>query len=432
MKRVNIFLATVALLSCNLFGYVRNEIDHWKKGDQHIFCLRDRHEENESSWKQRFDLLAIARKLDAQLIVEDMDVVQRDVWAKQFAGCSDDACALAEKNIRGDAAEFIRSQNKNTDFLSLDLTPQPLWGLTAFCKAVGIDCISAEFRLRTQDQLDELMYGTVDQLVTYLKSTDVLMEQIQNYNDGEVLKKHYNQIISDVKNKVLKPAFEFFTHLPRKGNVLQAVTGNPRLSDLLYWIYEREELLNGFKQETAATRAKTLIGTMSDEEKLSMFLTIFNSFLVDLKILHELVHCPKKNVVVYAGGYHITESSTVLPALGYKKVTQKNDQGDIFEPIDLVEYFKKIYGEGFQSDLKPHIDFVLSTTTEKLPKHHTRRYETWMNMVTLERDRWGAIDGKADFGLFDSFKIMLYPKDLVNTFTAFADSAKYVYNAVAA
>jgi len=99
-------------------------------------------------------------------------------------------------------------------------------------------------------------------------------------------------------------------------------------------------------------------------------------------------------------------------------------------PFDLVEYFKNVYGDSFQNDLKDHIEFVLSTTTEYLPKHHKRRYETWMNMVNLERNRWGTIEGKADFGLFDSFKIMLYPKDLVNTFTAVADSATYIYNNV--
>ena len=101
-------------------------------------------------------------------------------------------------------------------------------------------------------------------------------------------------------------------------------------------------------------------------------------------------------------------------------------------PFDLVEYFKNVYGDSFQNDLKDHIEFVLSTTTEYLPKHHKRRYETWMNMVNLERNRWGTIEGKADFGLFDSFKIMLYPKDLVNTFTAVADSATYIYNSAVA
>jgi len=413
------------------------------KGPKQVICLSDVHMDNKVAFKQRWEVLGAAKALDAKVIVEDMEEMRRNKWSKK------DWSNAEGFGYTGDCADFIANLGTGKDYISLDMGHRPLWGLTSFCRAADVAGESIEFRYYDTGLVDSLLNGSPENLCDFLKSsTEHVCKEIATYNDSRELNTYYRKTLNRFKNDVLNPALEYFKGLKKYSSALSAVLDVPLCKEIDQFLYN-EQVIDGLDLELPETqskqRAKNYIKN-SNDEKLKSFIMRFCIWLLDMRILHAMENTDKDFVIIFAGGHHIFSISSMLEKLGYEETygTEKNKDG--YLPINLSQFFAKVYGDEFVTSLKPYMESVLNNIEQKLPAGN--RAQTHFEMIKNERNHWKSVivpknadelikmaqqrnSSSDSSGILDSLNSIIFPYDLTNTITLITDAGSYIFDQLA-
>jgi hypothetical protein len=176
-----------------------------------------------------------------------------------------------------------------------------LGGLTQKCKNIGVSAENVEYRycrvVALSPALKNLGVNPRDlasvrdtPLSSITNEIEAVITEVNNYDDGKVLNKHYQNGIRTIANKLQKLKFK------RNGN---------------------------------ASVADYLIATTDAKNKLDFIklLLTFDSGLLDLKMVHFVANAlDKERVIAFAGGSHIKRAVEILQECGYKMVYSSDEQ----------------------------------------------------------------------------------------------------------
>lgn len=171
-----------------------------------------------------------------------------------------------------------------------------LGGLAATCGSMGLDFSNLEFRYCRVTTLGPVLnnlkanmqdLAPVATIGISMLQNEVLtnIKEIQAYNDGSQLNKLYGQLIAGIIKKMKT------LHLDKADDLTVA--------QFLAKHTDQKQRLDFIKQ-----------------------LLTFDSELLDMKMVHAIVHSPNKaKIVAIAGGSHIAKTAEMLEKIGYEKVS---------------------------------------------------------------------------------------------------------------
>jgi hypothetical protein len=268
---VRSFIAVVLLISTTNFGYfyhlcVMKKINKQTGEAQLVIGLADFHDKTHPANKiQRFyidnSLLNKCVAAKGKIIVEDLSSVNND-GRMNCCNFGINSC----EGVLGQLANKARAAGAAVDNVEY-----------RYCRVAGIgpllNNIKAHphsFKSSASIKTSSLHKEVIDEI-----------EKIKQYDDGKELNALYKRTVANVRNALSKIAF----------NVKSTIANYcAKLSSKHY----RQEL-----------------------EKLC----IFDSALIDMKIMHSIAESPEAPVIfVVAGGSHIEQMSAILKPMGYESV----------------------------------------------------------------------------------------------------------------
>ena len=214
---------------------------------------------------------------------------QRATLERILNGCSKrDTLVIAEdlssSNVNGcrGCCQFIINSNKGI-----------LAGLTTYCSNHWIPVVNVEYRYCRVATLGPLINNstalpssfsstntiTVQQL---MDEVNKVIDEVLKYNDSKILQAEYVKHIEHIKT------------------------------------YMKNLKMPQYAQKTVA---EYLVGTTTAQNRMARIkeLLTFDSALLDMRIVHEILKVPhKKQIVICAGGTHIENVSNLLQKIGYK------------------------------------------------------------------------------------------------------------------
>lgn len=176
-----------------------------------------------------------------------------------------------------------------------------LGGLTQKCEDYGIAAANIEYRYcRVVSLSPALRNLKVDprtlpsvkntKLASIASEIDAVMSEIKQYNDGDVLNRYYRNGLKETAVQLSKLKFNTNGHVA-VADYLHATTNSSNRLEFIKW------------------------------------LLTFDSNLLDLKMVHEVINArDKKNVIAFAGGSHITRAVDILKKCGYEQIYSSDEE----------------------------------------------------------------------------------------------------------
>lgn len=175
-----------------------------------------------------------------------------------------------------------------------------LGGLTEKCGKLGIAAANVEYRycrvvalspalrdLKSDPRSLPSVKNT--KVVSIAQEIDAVMHEIKQYNDGDMLNKYYKNGLKEIAAQLNKLKF--------------ATNGEASVADYLHATTNQENRLEFIK-----------------------WLLTFDSNLLDLKMVHEVINSrDKRTIVSFAGGSHITRVIDMLKKCGYEQVYSSDE-----------------------------------------------------------------------------------------------------------
>lgn len=272
-----LFCGSIAFLSLflndiNAYVYqisvMKKVIDPQLSQEQLVIGIGDYHDKDHpANADQRAYLEALLKKcraIKSKLIVEDLSSVNSD-----GRGMCCNLFINAQGGLLGKLADKARAECIDVDNVEY-----------RFCRVVGIGPLINSYQNNQQKNNSS---ATIIPVQEVCKEFLQELDKVQHYNDGVVANRFYKKIIGDVSKS--------FNHLKIDKVKDQAVAH-----------YCAQEYKNNY--------IKSL-------EKLC----IFDSPIIDAKIIHSIVSSPEKSIIIVAaGGSHLEKINTQLELLGYCKV----------------------------------------------------------------------------------------------------------------
>lgn len=266
------------------------EVRSLARQGQFIHVLSDQHTRTSGEFKQQTDVLSIGKKLNALMIVEDID--NKPGFYPVKSSITTSACP-------------------SDSFLG---------NLLLHCQQHSLAVENIEFRGPTDASLHKAGCSITAAQIVQLMNT--LINQITHYSDAPVLRQTYHKIIQQFM-KTSNPLFEQMKiyHKPLKKFVQEKCNEftAEQFKTMLYAIESPEELKN-----------ESLIDAQGDllnrQKALTFILDFYDQKLIDIQLLHTLYEYQIKSgayqhIIVCAGGWHIDNIIPVLHKLGYQQVS---------------------------------------------------------------------------------------------------------------
>lgn len=287
-----LFLLCIGIIS-PLSAFVQ-EVRSFERQGQFIHVLSDQHNHTSGEFKQQTDALCIGKKLNALMIVEDID--NKPGFYPIKSSISTPTCP-------------------SDSFLG---------NILLSCQQQGLAVENIEFRGPTDASLHKARCSITAAQIVHLMNT--LINQITHYSDAAVLRHTYHKNLQQFM-KIGTPLFEQMKeyHQPLKKFVQEKCNEftPEQLKIMLHAIESPQELQN-----------EELIdadGNLRDAQKaLTFILDFYDQKLIDIQLIHALYEYQIKNgayqhIIVCAGGWHIDNIIPVLHKLGYQQVSHFGD-----------------------------------------------------------------------------------------------------------
>jgi len=339
--------------------------------DSHLFCFCDQHKESQDSVNQLFDFLVLATFFNAHVIAEDVY-------------CDD------SKLYVDDCGELLAHVDSPSDLFNIPI--DTIFGISQFCKMLCIDVKNIEFR-HFKARARELKKA-------HLVSERIATE-ICSYDDGSILNTYYQGILKtykeyaslaelliklverfcDKKSKVLpKYNDQFKNELNRYAdlidNALISIFSNK-------YVNEHTFLTHKEAQEWAQDK----VDLWSIKNKVKHFLNLYDSGLIEARIVHEIYNSKNKITFVYAGAAHLINIAAILEKLGFvKKIDETGSMNEDYSkrPIDLISFFVKTHGICLLQKIVESTNEVLDSVERYLPECKERAQ--WITFIKEKRD----------------------------------------------
>jgi hypothetical protein len=267
-KVMNVLVLSLLLVSYNGHGYfyqlrVVRKIDKQTKKQQLIICCGDYHvKKHPANQEQRMYLESVFKKCGgckSHLIVEDVSSVNNKsmIGGKVGVNCC--------KGVLGQLASFALKVGLCVDNVEY-----------RYCRVIGIGpllqsagCQPAALRSCTAITTLALYNEVIDEI-----------EKIKKYDDGKYLNALYKKTVMAVYAALIKI---------------------------------------GLKNSSTIADYCAQFSQKNYRKELEQ-ICIFDSALLDMKILHAIVTCPKDIIFVVAGGSHIDHVVDMLQRIGYESL----------------------------------------------------------------------------------------------------------------
>lgn len=270
-KLMRVMVCSLSMLFLDCFGYVyqlsvmKKIINPQTNDAQVIIGIGDYHDKNHpANADQRSYIEAMIKKCKkGKLIVEDLSSVNND-----GRGMCCNYIINARGGILGKLADVVRADSGDVDNVEY-----------RYCRVAALGPLLNN----VQAEPSRVASTSMISLTALAQEVSNEIERIKQYNDGTVLNALYKRTA--------------------------------------------QEVTKAFKQlQLDNTRHTTVADYCSNVSKKNYSkelekICIFDSPIIDMKILHSIVSSPDKSVIVVAaGGSHIEKVSALLAVLGYKKV----------------------------------------------------------------------------------------------------------------
>jgi len=277
----------VGIVFFNSYGYIyeisvmKKVIDPKKDHYQLIIGIGDYHDKdhpaNQDQRAYLEDFIKLCHTLGAKLIVEDLSSVNND-----GKGMCCNFAINSRGGVLGKLADMARLHSIDVDNVEY-----------RFCRVAGIGPLLNDPYSKPYD----FASASSINIKSLYKEVVEELGQISQYDDGKLINNLYKTLIIDVKKVFNKLKFDY----TMKQSIAQYCAQLPKHNYL-----------------------KNL-------EKLC----IFDSPLIDIKIMHSIVSSPdKKIIIVAAGGSHIEKINSMLASLGYKKIITPTVTSHKYQHID--------------------------------------------------------------------------------------------------
>ncbi len=221
------------------------------------------------------------------------NIVQRNTVETLLARCNKDTTRVLVEDISSSGSGGRRSCG---NFI-IQSKGSLLGGLAHDCRLMGLDVNNVEYRycrvaslgpiLRNpQACLFDLVPVARIPIAALLNEVTATMNEIQSYNDGKVLNAYYRKNIKKVM---------------------------PAIDALRLPIHAQKSVASYFDIQKPSVDQSLLLKT----------LLIFDSSLLDVKFVHDVINTHKNIVIIFAGGAHIDGVCTMLNKIGYKPIYNK-------------------------------------------------------------------------------------------------------------
>jgi hypothetical protein len=291
------------------------QADHWSNGSDHLFCLRDYHlsttaHNKDANPVQRQNIIYYAKAYQATVIAEDNLVPNKqEIIADSFA-------YDPNKNYSHRCPDSFWKQD------GIHPTLGPTCGLMAYCHKNEIPAINIEFRQVKGMSLND---GTIT-AATALQVADIVAQEIAAYNDSDCLNTYYRTQLAHYHEHRQRLAPLFQTLIEKNCSLKDALHDIPTIG----YPANFEEII-------------TIDPTLSVYEKNKLVIRLYDSPLVDLKIIHAIART-QGTMILCVGGGHIERISEVLPLIGFEQLaTYTSNTENEAEPdaLDLEQVFQK-------------------------------------------------------------------------------------------
>jgi hypothetical protein len=288
MKNLLRIAALIMMLSVGnrAYGYiyrlcvVKKKTNNHSQKPQRIILLGDYHDKKHpANAIQRTHLDALLRTCAAckgKLIVEDLSSINND--GRMICCNFGINCA---QGVLGQLAHKARQLGICVDNVEF-----------RYCRVAGIGPLINNIKSDPHSFRSSAM---ITILSLYKEIVDEI-EKIKMYDDGKKLNAFYKRTIADVHNMIAKV-----------------------------------KLCSPDKKITVAQHCAQLqSGSYREElEKLC----IFDSALIDMKIMHSIARCNGPFIIVVAGGSHIEQVHKLLEGIGYESIFVSADNNQ--QPVDM-------------------------------------------------------------------------------------------------
>lgn len=275
-----------------------NNFDSKSQNKQTIGLFSDVHRSDainsKSIKKQRDELVDLAKKLNAIVIVEDSLIYGDDL--------------IYSSSINMHQGTFPEDKLKKIEIET------PLHGIHSLCKIKGVTSKNIEYRFSSFRPLD--VYYNFFQNKKY---------QIKNsYKDGTLFEQYYKDRIDQLEQLIevpLKPIFDLFKNSKEK------------LGDFL----KRKDLpvIKNIDEIFRKVEKKWDIDSIGYAGKISILLTNYAAAFLDMEIMHAIATYDHQLLFICAGDMHIQEIKKALTQIGYN---QKNQKGDSLKLLQGKKY----------------------------------------------------------------------------------------------
>ena len=265
------------------------KVETFTNHTQNIYLVSDFHrsttkENKQAIAQQQKDLLELAKNKKAGVIVED-------------------GMIYGDQLIYSSRVDMIPGCFDQKQLQTIEIeTPQH--GLASQCKNNRIECINAERRFSSFRPLNIYCEFFQNKKKEFLSSTD-----------GRSFQNYYQEKINFIEKTIEQPLAPFFN---------QCKNQKCTLGD--FFKTTKPAYITGIDTIFKAIDKKWSLKNLSYNDKLSIILTNYAAYFLDLEILHSLASMNhKQNVIICAGDLHINNLKEALPQLGY---THRQKEGE--------------------------------------------------------------------------------------------------------
>jgi len=270
-KVMRVIVCSLSVLFLECFGYVyqlsvmKKVINSQTNDTQIIIGIGDYHDKNHpANADQRSYIESMIKKCkNGKLIVEDLSSVNND-----GRGMCCSYIINARGGILGKLADVVRADSGDVDNVEY-----------RYCRVAALGPLLNN----VQAEPSRIASTSMISLTSLAQEVSNEIERVKRYDDGVVLNALY-------KRTALEVAKAF-----------------------------KQLRLDETKYTTVADYCSNV--SKKNYSKELEKICIFDSPIIDMKILHSIVSSPDKSVIVVAaGGSHIEKVNTLLAMLGYKKI----------------------------------------------------------------------------------------------------------------
>lgn len=270
-KKMRFVILSAGLLFFHCFGYVyqvsvmEKVIDPEDDKKQIVIGIGDYHDKSHpANSDQREYLEALFKKAkNLKLIVEDLSSINND---GRSMCCN--YVINSRGGILGKLADVARTESVEVDNVEY-----------RYCRVAALG------PLLNNNQVVSEQRASSSSLLIKVLLQEVLdeLERVRHYDDGLFLNGLYNRCVHEVQKSL------------------------------------QQLKMNSYGSITIADYCTRFFKNKHTQELEKM--CIFDSPLIDMKIIHSIVSSPEKTIIVVAaGGSHIEKTNAILATLGYKKI----------------------------------------------------------------------------------------------------------------